>query len=469
MAITTLALSIYLMEKIGPTTINLALDSNVSSKMSHTRTTVSASVIKSTSRFAPKAVPRKPPKSTPSRVTPAPPRVEEEDEDEEDEEDESESEKDNELDDEKVQPRQAEEEGGRLPSSIAVGTQQRIPPIQSSIPSTATPISIPSIQTVSFPTALPTASLHEPTSTSEERIMTRKRRAAQTTDTAQPRRRRKTTPPTAEEVVIIPSTAKMLEMCVDKRTGRKSSRYGELREAERQRKKLKELKREQERNGVSVEPPPAQEEVLVPAVPVEDDTLAPVVNGTARVMTDESGNIILDQSSLQVDRHAIHPSTLTDSLVHTTETVFSSKTNSATYPSTRSHASNKIRWLPEDNDRFYTGLRMFGTDFGLVATYIGGGKQRRHIKNKFDREEKTNSDKVTWALKNRLSVDMAELEERRGTKFKNLEEIQEELKGLKAEAEIVKSLPPLSEGLAQHQGQSTDSVSKRSIASVFSL
>ena len=230
----------------------------------------------------------------------------------------------------------------------------------------------------------------------------------------------------------------MAEMCIDKRTGRKSARYAELREAERQRKRLKELKNE-------------REESVIPEAPIEevqaeeDDTLAPITSSTTRIITDAHGNVIVDQSSLQVDRHAIHPSTLSESLVHTTETVFSSKTNSATYASTRTHASNKVRWSPEDNERFYIGLSMFGTDFGLIATYVGGGKQRRHIKNKFDREEKTNGDKITLALRNRVEVNMTEMEERTGNKFKGLAEIQDELNGLKAEAEIVKALPPLSE------------------------
>ena len=335
------------------------------------------------------------------------------------------------------------------------------------MPTTKQIISLPTALPPEPPESTPTAEYPPPTTS------TRKRRT-QTTSDAPSRRRRRTTPPTAEEVVIVPSTAKMSEMCVDKRTGRKSARYAELREAERQRKRLREIKREQERAGLTPAPelsssPTRHNEItedeVVPLVETvqqqqqqeeEDDSLGPITTGTARVMTDENGNIILDQSSLQVDRHEIHPSTLTESLVHTTETIFSSKTNSATYASTRARASNTIRWLPEDNERFYTALRMFGTDFGMIATYLGGGKQRRHVKNKFYREERTNSDKLTWALKNRLEVDVAGLEEKYGTKFKNMEEMREELEGLKAEAALVKALPPLSESQDLVQNQSSE-------------
>jgi transcription factor TFIIIB component B'' len=245
----------------------------------------------------------------------------------------------------------------------------------------------------------------------------------------------------------------MSEMCVDKRTGRKSSRYAELRQAEYQRKKARELKREQAASGIPETQTPISP-VTLPTVPdfmqltvpaEEDDNLLPVTTGTARVMTDAEGNIIIDQSSLQVDRHAIHPSTLTESLIHTTETIFSSKTNSATYASTRTHASNTIRWLPDDNERFYTALRMFGTDFTMVASYLGGGKNRRHIKNKFYREEKLNGDKLTWALKNRLEVDKAGLEERRGSALQPSDELREELENIKNEAAMIMAMPRYSE------------------------
>jgi len=230
---------------------------------------------------------------------------------------------------------------------------------------------------------------------------------------------------------------KMSEMCVDKRTGRKSSRYAELREAERQRRRQKELKRDAQ----AEEPEPIPEPSLQPLNPAtdDDDTLHPLTTGTARVITDSQGQIIVDPVSLQVDRHAIHPSTLTESLVHTTETTFSSKVNAATYQSTRTHASNNVRWVVDDNERFYTGLQMFGTDFGMIAMFLGGGKSRRHVKNKFSKEEKKNSDKLTWALKNRIEVDVAALQEQAGTVFKNREEMRDELDALREEAKAFTS------------------------------
>lgn len=245
----------------------------------------------------------------------------------------------------------------------------------------------------------------------------------------------------------------MSEMCIDRRTGRKSSRYAELKEAERQRRRLRELTKDQVTQQNATPAPP---EPFVQADQVlnenDDNELLPMDSGTTRVMTDANGNIVLDHSSLQVDRHAIHPATLTDSLVHTTETVFSSKTNSATYASNRSHASNTIRWFSADSDKFYKGLQMFGTDFGLIADYLGGGKTRRHVKNKFDREEKVNGEKVTWALRNRIPVDVKGLEEIRGIKLREIEETRSLLKGIQEEARAIMALPRISESQQNGEG-----------------
>src|SRR5271155_1869763 len=403
--------------------------------MSHQHTPVSASVNKSTSRFAPKPVPRKKQATNvpPPRPTPAP-TVEENDENRDDTQ--IESRIDPSLQVTQPAPRTSQRRVNsvdEIPAPNRVGIPRVAPSTSSSgitppsiqpTSSTAPARTLRSSGPVSPPTqpqfvhpAVPTSSATVTTETS------RKRRSS-------PRRNlRKSTPPSAEQVEISPATMTMSEMCIDKRTGRKSARYAELQEAERQRKRLRQLKREQEasdvQNSPTPNPVPPQTTTtgVVPSLE-EDDSLLPVTSGTAQVMTDSEGNIILDRTSLRVDLHAVHPTTLADSLVHTTETVFSSKTNSSTYPSTRKHASNTIRWLPADNERFYTALQMFGTDFGMVADYLGGGKTRRHVKNKFDREEKRDPDKLTWALKNRLEPDIAGLEEMRGRRIRRMDDVE---------------------------------------------
>ena len=398
--------------------------------MSYTHTPVSASVIKSTSRFVAKAVPRKqtviPPRSTPAPVEDILSESEEGDNDE--------PLLDSLEDDSADQPEKLSSTNSAsqssIPPIIAPSSQALVPvPVSAPVParSRSTAVTMPSIE----PTATATTATTATDTTTTTATTTRKRQQQASRDDNARRLRRRTTPPTAEEVVISPSTMKMSEMCIDKRTGRKSSRYAELREAERQRKRLKELNKEQQERGESTDPGARATPVVegVETVPEEDDSLQPVTFGTARVITDSEGNIVIDQSSLQVDRHAIHPSTLTDSLIQTTETMFTSKTNSSTYASTRTHASNTIRWLPSDNEKFYEALRMFGTDFQTIADYLGGGKDRRHIKNKFYKEEKKNSDKLTWALKNKLPPDVARLAENRGIVLnaRDADQVREEL------------------------------------------
>src|SRR5271154_3545623 len=438
--------------------------------MSHQHTPVSASVNKSTSRFEPKPVPRK--KQAPNVPAPRPtpvPTVEENDEYRDDTQ--VESWIDPSLQVNQPTPRTSQRRVNsvdEIPAPNRVGipvvgpstsssdiTPRSIQPTSSTVPArtlrSSGPVSQPTQPQFVHP-AVPTSSATVTTETS------RKRRSS-------PRRNlRKSTPPSAEQVEISPATMTMSEMCIDKRTGRKSARYGELQDAERQRKRLRQLKRGQEANEVQNTQPPPPDPALaattmtevIPSLE-EDDSLLPVTSGTAQVMTDSEGNIILDRTSIRVDLHAVHPTTLADSLIHTTETVFSSKTNSSTYPSTRKHASNTIRWLPADNEHFYNALQMFGTDFAMVADYLGGGKTRRHVKNKFDREEKKDPDKLTWALKNRVEPDIAGLEEMRGRRIRRMDdvELKETLAGIREEGRAIMALPSLS----QSQGNGVERTS----------
>lgn len=48
-------------------------------------------------------------------------------------------------------------------------------------------------------------------------------------------------------------------------------------------------------------------------------------------------------------------------------------------------------------------LQQFGSDFTSIALSLGT-RPRSQIKQKFNREDKTNPDRVTWALKNRLPI-----------------------------------------------------------------
>jgi len=244
--------------------------------MSHSHTPVSASVIKSTSRFAPKAVPRKKAAANvpPPKSIPAPTLDEPSESDDEVEESRTDLEEETEL------PTAASQE--TISHHVAGRSIEGVPTIQFSIPTDLNQATL-----ILTPTALPqpTRSLRSsgPVSTpttaqitpSTELVLSsasasRKRRPTTTSVEESTRhRRRRSTPPTAEQVVISPATMTMSEMCVDKRTGRKSSRYAELQEAERQRRKLRELKREQQLSESQDSTP-----IELPEVPIEVPTTA---------------------------------------------------------------------------------------------------------------------------------------------------------------------------------------------------
>lgn len=78
----------------------------------------------------------------------------------------------------------------------------------------------------------------------------------------------------------------------------------------------------------------------------------------------------------------------------------------------------KVKWTKELTEKFYEGLSYFGTDFGLISILLQG-IDRRQIKSKFNIEERTNSWKLTAALKNRKPIgDVAEVL-KRNLKIKN--------------------------------------------------
>lgn len=47
---------------------------------------------------------------------------------------------------------------------------------------------------------------------------------------------------------------------------------------------------------------------------------------------------------------------------------------------------------------------MFGADMTLLSRLFPS-RSRRQIKNRYKKEEKENSDRVMWALKNRIPID----------------------------------------------------------------
>ncbi|KAI1094512.1 hypothetical protein F5B19DRAFT_444899 [Rostrohypoxylon terebratum] len=95
------------------------------------------------------------------------------------------------------------------------------------------------------------------------------------------------------------------------------------------------------------------------------------------------GQIIVNQQSLMVDRHAVHD-------IGTLETVeedeFSRLTTSSSYRR-ESRRTGANHWTDEDTEKFYRLLGMFGTDFETISAMFPE-KSRRAVKLKFNREER---------------------------------------------------------------------------------
>lgn len=61
------------------------------------------------------------------------------------------------------------------------------------------------------------------------------------------------------------------------------------------------------------------------------------------------------------------------------------------------------RWTPDENKKFYTALRMFGTDFLRISYYVES-RNRAQIRNKYKKEESCNPHLIEYALANRIPI-----------------------------------------------------------------
>ncbi|KAI9326386.1 hypothetical protein BDR26DRAFT_809637, partial [Obelidium mucronatum] len=114
------------------------------------------------------------------------------------------------------------------------------------------------------------------------------------------------------------------------------------------------------------------------------------------------GKIVIDDSSLFIDA----PNTQAIEETHRDDMEVVDESAGTQHITSASFRVNKIRrtvWSPEANERFYKYLQYFGVDFEIIS-HLFPELQRRHIKLKFNAEERLNPAKITHALKNRLTI-----------------------------------------------------------------
>ncbi|KAF3065298.1 Transcription factor TFIIIB component B'' [Daldinia childiae] len=235
------------------------------------------------------------------------------------------------------------------------------------------------------------------------------------------RRRRSSTPEDPESQVVNHSMMKMADLTKDLGIGKKFKHAEAIEERARQaREKFRQKRLAKQRQLMGI--PLDGEEASRASTPAEGEengresaiararNLGASVDAGAQSVGYEvvDGQIIINQESLVVDRHAAHRDM--SSLETVEEDEFSHLTTSASFRR-ESRRTGANHWTDEDTERFYRLLSMFGTDFETIASMFPG-KTRRAVKLKFNREETQRPRRINAAVmvrgEKRVGIDLEE-------------------------------------------------------------
>lgn len=239
--------------------------------------------------------------------------------------------------------------------------------------------------------------------------------------------KREVTPEGADTAVISPSKVTMSELCRDNRIGRKSARERDLAEFEREeyvRKKQKELQEVMGQAGPEGQAGPSETgEARLERLGRQRQREESVANNVPNTII-VNGQIQIDEDSLQIDRHAGAAAQRdAENMEAVDETDLTRKIN---FGSWLKHDKSG-GWNELLTERFYDGLRMFGTDFQMISKMFPG-RTRHKIKLKFVREEKLHPDKIqATLLGEQVPVDLPELEKMAGVEFDDPKVLEEEM------------------------------------------
>ncbi|CAL3964663.1 unnamed protein product [Diplocarpon coronariae] len=275
------------------------------------------------------------------------------------------------------------------------------------------------------------------------------------TPAAKGRKQRAETPEGASEEEIDQSTLTMTDLCKDLRIGKKFSMHNVIKQRVID-KRLENTKLKMKRNNpeladqIDALARPSETETAEPAPSAVADQVAengdpPVVLGSGPQMRIVNGNLVVDESSLQIDRQARARLVQAD-MEEITENDFTTVITSGTYMK----RERALLWDQAATSRFYEGLAQFGTDFEMIAKLFPH-RSRRQIKLKFNKEERVNAEKINRTmvgpkkhidLKNFEKLSDMQLEELADIEAGNRKYDQEQLEAVKkleeAEAEITR-------------------------------
>ncbi|PHH69539.1 hypothetical protein CDD80_6657 [Ophiocordyceps camponoti-rufipedis] len=259
---------------------------------------------------------------------------------------------------------------------------------------------------------------------------------AETEDGSEPKKKRgrarSVTPEDAEDQLVDLQQLKMADLTKDLRIGKKFSRHDELRERERQaRSKSKNPQQDGEPTttgddpSTSTSPNPDGPQDASPTANASSSSAPAAASGPQFRIVD--GQIVVDQNSLVMDRHARAAAAQARGDMETVEeNDFTRLITSSSFMTTSKLKGPNI-WTADETELFYRGLRMFGTEFEMISKMFPG-KQRRHVKLKFNREERHNPKRIDAALigEKTTKMDIDEYRAITGAVYESVEAIEAE-------------------------------------------
>ncbi|KAM5452086.1 hypothetical protein MaudCBS49596_003437 [Microsporum audouinii] len=233
-------------------------------------------------------------------------------------------------------------------------------------------------------------------------------------------RKRAATPENSESIEIVSAVVTMSDLCRDLRTGKTSKREMELRTMDWAEIARKKKEREERKKGAG-EDQGAKRDCTGSSKPAEKKMRrsTEVAGPQMRIV---NGEIVLDTSSLQIDRHA-DADRNADDMEEVEENPLTRRINAASF----GKRTKLETWDEAATDLFYKGLRMFGTDFMMISKMFPG-RTRRHIKLKFSNEERREPERIKRTLLGpREPVDLEAYSEMTNTVYDDPRAIQKEL------------------------------------------